>query len=90
MSSTQGEVTTELLLSRDGELRDIQGKFSEYLRYMLRSLDQIFIFQYLSMSLLLNLLFETDSYSNEYLLAKLGVDTAENGPLKVCQQFARS
>ena len=27
--------------------------------------------------------FETDSYSNEYLLAKIGVDTAENEPLKV-------
>ena len=32
-------------------------------------------------------LFERDSYSNEYLLAKSGVDTAENGPLKVCQKF---
>ena len=35
------------------------------------------------MSLFLNLLFEQDSYSNEYLLAKIGVDTAENEPLKV-------
>ena len=26
------------------------------------------------------LLFETDSYSNEYLLAKFGFDTAENEP----------
>ena len=34
------------------------------------------------MSLFLNLLFETDSYSNEYLLAQIGVDTAENEPLK--------
>ena len=34
------------------------------------------------MSLFLNLLFETDSYSNEYLLAKVGVDTAENEPLE--------
>ena len=25
-----------------------------------------------------------------YLLAKFGVDTAENGPLKVCQELARS
>ena len=33
--------------------------------------------------------FQTN-YSNEYLLAKFGVDTAENGPLKVCQQFAKS
>ena len=36
-----------------------------------------------SLSLFLNLLFETDSYSNEYLLAKIGVDTAENEPLEV-------
>ena len=35
------------------------------------------------MSLFLNLLFETDSYSNEYLLAKFGFDTAENEPYKV-------
>ena len=28
--------------------------------------------------------------SNEYLLAKFGVDTAENGPLKVCQKLAKS
>ena len=42
------------------------------------------------MSLLLNLLFEADSYSNEYLLAKFGVDTAENGPLKVSQKLANS
>ena len=27
--------------------------------------------------------FRTDSYSNEYFLAKIGVDTAENEPLKV-------
>ena len=51
---------------------------------------QIFIFQFLSMSLFLNLLFEQDSYSNEYLLANFGVDTAENGPLKICQKLARS
>jgi len=31
-----------------------------------------------------------DSYSNEYVLAKLGVDTAENEPLKVCQNLAKS
>ena len=35
----------------------------------------------------LNLLFESDSYSNEYLLTKFGVDTAENGPLEVCQKL---
>ena len=50
------------------------------------------------MSLFLNLLFEQDSYSNEYLLAKIGFDTAEsgllasqpaeNGPLKVYQKLA--
>ena len=34
-----------------------------------------------------NLLFETDSYSNEYLLAKFGFDTAENDPLKVSLIF---
>ena len=39
-------------------------------------------FMSLSMSLLLNLLFEPDSYSNEYLLAKFGFDTAENEPCK--------
>ena len=50
---------------------------------MLRSLVQIFIFQFLSMSLFLNILFETDSYSNEYLLATFGFDTAENEPCKV-------
>ena len=26
--------------------------------------------------------------SNKYLLAKIGFDTAENGPLKVCQELA--
>ena len=36
------------------------------------------------MSLFLNLLFESDSYSNEYLLAAFGVDTAENELCKVC------
>ena len=41
----------------------------------------------LYMSLFLNLLFESDSYSNEYLLANVGVDTAENGPLKVCEKL---
>ena len=28
--------------------------------------------------------------SNEYLLANFGVDTAENGPVKVCQKLATS
>ena len=40
--------------------------------------------------LFLNLLFEQDSYSNEHLLAKFCVDTAENGPLKVCKKLAKS
>ena len=31
----------------------------------------------------LNLLFEQIANSNEYLLAKIGVDTAENEPLEV-------
>ena len=31
--------------------------------------------------------FRTDSYSNEYLLAKIGVDTAENEPLKVWRKL---
>ena len=51
----------------------------------------------LYMSLFLNLLFEQDSYSKfkrvftiYYLLANFGVDTAENGPLKVCQKVAKS
>ena len=42
----------------------------------------------LSMSLFLNLLFETDSYSNAYLLSKFGFDTAaaaENEPCQVCK-----
>ena len=28
--------------------------------------------------------------SNEYLLAKIGFDTAENGPLEVCQKLSNS
>ena len=32
----------------------------------------------------LNLVFKLDPNSNEYLLAKFGVDTAENEPYKVC------
>ena len=35
----------------------------------------------------LNLLYELDSYSKEYLLAKIGVDTAENEPLKVWRKL---
>ena len=36
------------------------------------------------MSLLLNILFETDSYSNEYLVAIIGFDTAEDESSEVC------
>ena len=42
------------------------------------------------MSLFLNLLFEQIANSNEYLLANFGVDTADNGPLKVCEKLAKS
>ena len=70
-------MTPELFLSRDGELCDIQEEFSEYVRYMLRSLIQLFIVQFLSMSLFLNLHFESDPYSNEYLIANIGFDTAD-------------
>ena len=35
----------------------------------------------------LNLLFEQIANSNEHLLAKIGVDTAENEPLKVWRKF---
>ena len=50
---------------------------------MLRSLVHIFIFQSLFMFLFLNLLFEPDPYSIEYLLVTIGFDTPENEPVKV-------
>ena len=37
---------------------------------------------------LLNLLFEQIAYSNEYLLAKIGVDTAKNEPLEVWGKYS--
>ena len=40
--------------------------------------DLIKSFTSLSMFLLPNLLFESDPFSNAYLVAKIGVDTAEN------------
>ena len=46
--------------------------------------DLVKRFQSLSMSLFLNLLFEPDSYSNAYFLAKFGFDTAESEPWQVC------
>ena len=33
---------------------------------------------------LFSISFRTDSYSNEYLVAKIGFDTAEKKPCKVC------
>ena len=55
----------------------------DLVKSLLRSFVQIVIFQ----SLFLNLLFEqianSNEYSNEYLLPKIGVETAENEPLKV-------
>ena len=38
----------------------------------------------------LNLLFEQIANSNDYLLAKIRFDTAENEPLRVCQKIAKS
>ena len=46
-----------------------------------------FHFQSLSMTLFLNIFFELDPYSDEYLHAKLGVDTAESEPLEVWRWF---
>ena len=53
----------------------VQEDFSEYVRYMLRSHVQIFIFQCLSMSFIAN--------SNKYLVATSGSGTAENESSKV-------
>ena len=53
---------------------------------LLRLFVQIFIFQSLPMSLF-SISFRTDSYSNEYLLAKIDVDTAENEPLEVWEKI---
>ena len=60
---------------------------NEYVRYMLRSLVLIFIFQSLAMSLFLNLLLERAPYSNACLVAKIVFDIAENEPSKVRQEF---
>ena len=35
------------------------------------------------------LFFTLDPNSNEYLLSKIGVDTGENGPVKVCQKLEK-
>ena len=39
---------------------------------------------------LLNLVDLVKKLSNEYFLEHFGVDTAENGPLRVCKELARS
>ena len=36
-----------------------------------------------------NIVRSRQELSNEYVFAKIGFDAAENGPLKVCQQFAK-
>ena len=53
-------------------------------RISVNLVDLVKSFQSLSMSL-----FQT-SIGIYYLFAKIGVDTAENGPLKVCQQLPKS
>ena len=63
-------------------MRDVQEEFAESVRYCYGHLSK-FSFSVSLHVPFLNLLFETDSYSNEYLLAKIGVDTAENEPLEV-------
>ena len=50
---------------------------------------QIVLFQSLSMSLFLNLLFERDSYSNGDLNAKFHFDTAENASLNFAKSYDR-
>ena len=77
-------MTPELFLSCGGELRDVEEEFSEYVRYCYGLLFKFSFFS-LSPCPFSQFLFERDSYSNEYSLAKFGVDTAENEPLKVCQ-----
>ena len=75
-------MTPELFLSCGGELRDIEEELSEYVRYCYGYLSKFSFFS-LSPCPFSQSSFRTDSYSNEYLLAKIGVDTAENEPLEV-------
>ena len=62
-------------------LHDIEEEFSEHVRYMMlyatfTCLDLLFsIFFHVPFS---QSSFQIDPISNEYLLAKIGVDTAEN------------
>ena len=76
-------MTPVSVLSRDGELRDIEEEFSEYVRYCYGYLSKFSFFS-LSPCPFSQSSFRTDSYSNEYLLAKFGVDAEENEPYKVC------
>ena len=57
-----------------------------FICYVYLSKIKNFIVQSLSMSLFINPLLEPDSYSNEYLVAKIGVGTAENESSYVCQE----
>ena len=63
-------------------MRDIEEELSEYVRYCYGYLSKFSFFS-LSPCPFSQSSFRTDSYSNEYLLAKIGVDTAENEPLEV-------
>ena len=56
----------------------------------LRSFSKISFFSLFPCPFVLNLLFEADGYSNEYLLAKCGVDTDENVHFKDYQRLAKS
>ena len=76
-------MTPELFLSCGGELRDIEEELSEYVRYCYGYLSKFSFFS-LSPCPFSQSSFRTDSYSNEYLLAKFGFDTAENEPCKDC------
>ena len=75
-------MTPELFLSCGGELRDVEEEFSEYVRYGYSLLFK-FLFSVSLHAPFLNLLFERDSYSNAYLLPKIGFDTAENEPFNI-------
>ena len=63
-----------------GELRDVEEEFSEYVRYCYGYLSKFSFFS-LSPCPFSQSSFRTDSYSNEYFLAKFGFDTAENEPI---------
>ena len=75
-------MTPELFLSCGGELRDVEEEFSEYVRYCYGHLSEFSFFS-LSPCPFSQSSFQIDPNSNAYLLAKIGVDTAENEPLEV-------